>query len=146
MPGFAPIPYSPESAAKLAQAIAAVLRPLAPKGGRVKDRETSRIAAKGTGYSPAPSTKVDKVTEIAGDEAQPEGTIAWRVYRCADTKMPSELQVQKFQSSSSVLTALPITYDEPEPEKKSWFSSALGLNADRIAGFTSVSSRGNNAS
>jgi hypothetical protein len=30
-------------------------------------------------------------------------------------------QVQKFQSSSSVLTALPITYDEPEPQKKSWF-------------------------
>ncbi|MGY4652328.1 hypothetical protein ACVWWN_006124 [Mycobacterium sp. URHB0021] len=26
---------------------------------------------------------------------------------------------QKSQSSSSVLTALPITYDEPEPEKKS---------------------------
>jgi hypothetical protein len=23
-----------------------------------------------------------------------------------------------------VLTALPITYDEPDPEKKSWFSSA----------------------
>jgi len=30
---------------------------------------------------------------------------------------------QKSQSSSSVLTALPITCDEPEPEKKSWFSS-----------------------
>jgi hypothetical protein len=57
-----------------------------------------------------------------------------------------ELDIQKFQSSSSVLTALPITYDEPEPEKKSWFSSALGDNADRIAGFTSVSSRGNSAS
>jgi hypothetical protein len=28
---------------------------------------------------------------------------------------------QKSQSSSSVLTALPITYEEPEPEKKSWF-------------------------
>jgi hypothetical protein len=55
-------------------------------------------------------------------------------------------QVQKFQSSSSVLTALPITYDEPEPEKKSWFSSAFGDNADRMAGLTSVSSRGNSAS
>jgi hypothetical protein len=53
---------------------------------------------------------------------------------------------QKSQSSSSVLTALPITYDDPDPEKKSWFSSALGDNADRIAGFTSVSSRGNSAS
>ena len=30
---------------------------------------------------------------------------------------------QKSQSSSSVLTALPITYDDPEPEKKSWFCS-----------------------
>jgi hypothetical protein len=58
----------------------------------------------------------------------------------------ADLGSQKSQSSSSVLTALPITYEEPEPEKKSWFSSALGLNADRIAGFTSVSSRGNNAS
>ena len=60
----------------------AVLRPLASKGGRgktspnlgeVKDRETSRIAAKGTGYSPRTLDKVDLVTEIAGDEAQPEG-------------------------------------------------------------------------
>jgi integrase len=58
----------------------------------------------------------------------------------------ADLRVQKSQSSSSVLTALPITYDEPEPEKKSWFSSALGESADRIAGFTSVSSRGNSAS
>jgi hypothetical protein len=58
----------------------------------------------------------------------------------------ADLQGQKSQSSSSVVTALPITYDEPEPEKKSWFSSALGLKADKIAGFTSVSSRGNNAS
>ncbi len=41
---------------------------------------------------------------------------------------------RKSQSSSSVLTALPITYDEPEPEKMSWFSSALGLSADRMAG------------
>lgn len=31
---------------------------------------------------------------------------------------------QKSQSSSSVLTALPITYEDPEPEKKSWFSVA----------------------
>ncbi len=30
---------------------------------------------------------------------------------------------QKSQSASSVTTALPITYDEPEPEKKSWFCS-----------------------
>jgi hypothetical protein len=34
---------------------------------------------------------------------------------------PADLRVQNSQSSSSVLTALPITYDEPEPEKKSWF-------------------------
>jgi hypothetical protein len=33
----------------------------------------------------------------------------------------ADQQIQKFQSSSSVTTALPITYDEPEPEKKSWF-------------------------
>jgi integrase len=58
----------------------------------------------------------------------------------------AELGLQKSQSASSVLTALPITYDDPEPEKKSWFSSALGESADRIAGFTSVSSRGNSAS
>jgi site-specific recombinase XerD len=57
-----------------------------------------------------------------------------------------DLGLQKSQSSSSVTTALPITYDEPEPEKKSWFSSALGDSADRIAGFTSVSSRGNSDS
>jgi len=37
----------------------------------------------------------------------------------------SELRTQKSQSSSSVTTALPITYDEPEPEKKSWFSSGV---------------------
>ena len=30
---------------------------------------------------------------------------------------------QKSQSSSSVASALPMTYDEPEPLKKSWFSS-----------------------
>jgi hypothetical protein len=53
---------------------------------------------------------------------------------------------QKSQSSSSVFTALPMTYEEPEPEKKSWFSSAFGDSAARIAGLTSVSSRGNSAS
>ncbi len=52
-------------------------------------------------------------------------------------------QDQKSQSSSSVTTALPMTYDEPDPEKKSWFSSAFGDSADRIAGFTSVVSLGN---
>jgi hypothetical protein len=52
-------------------------------------------------------------------------------------------QTQKSQSSSSVLSALPITYDDPDPEKKSWFSSALGDSADKIAGFTSVASLGN---
>jgi len=50
---------------------------------------------------------------------------------------------QKSQSSSSVFTALPITYDEPDPEKKSWFSSAFGESAERIAGFTSVTDFGN---
>ena len=50
---------------------------------------------------------------------------------------------QKSQSSSSVTTALPITYDEPDPEKKSWFSSAFGESAERIAGFTSVTVFGN---
>lgn len=52
-------------------------------------------------------------------------------------------QDQKSQSSSSVFTALPMTYDEPDPEKKSWFSSAFGDRADRIAGFTSVMFFGN---
>ncbi len=50
---------------------------------------------------------------------------------------------QKSQSSSSVATALPITYDEPEPEKKSWFSFALGLSAAMMAGFTWHMSSGN---
>lgn len=53
---------------------------------------------------------------------------------------------QNSQSSSSVLTALPMTYEEPDPEKKSWFSSAFGDRAERIAGLTSVSSLGNSAS
>ena len=53
---------------------------------------------------------------------------------------------QKSQSSSSVFTAFPITYEEPEPEKKSWFSSAFGDSEERIAGETSVISRGNSAS
>src|SRR6478735_4997000 len=53
---------------------------------------------------------------------------------------------QKSQSSSSVASALPITYDDPDPEKKSWFSSALGESADRIAGFTFVTVAGNIAS
>lgn len=52
-------------------------------------------------------------------------------------------QDQKSQSSSSVFTALPMTYDEPEPEKKSWFSSAFGDKAERMAGFTSVMFFGN---
>ena len=50
---------------------------------------------------------------------------------------------QKSQSSSSVTTALPITYELPDPEKKSWFSSAFGERAERIAGFTSVTEEGN---
>lgn len=52
---------------------------------------------------------------------------------------------QKSQSSSSVSTALPMTYELPEPEKKSWFSSAFGDRAARIAGFTSQISAGNSA-
>ncbi|KJL39268.1 hypothetical protein RS81_02111 [Microbacterium terrae] len=58
----------------------------------------------------------------------------------------SDLGGQKSQSSSSVASALPMTYDEPEPEKKSWFSSAFGESAERIAGFTSVTVAGNIAS
>ena len=57
-----------------------------------------------------------------------------------------EEETQKSQSSSSVATALPMTYDEPDPEKKSWFSSAFGDSADRIAGFTLVTVDGNMAS
>src|SRR5690606_26728876 len=53
---------------------------------------------------------------------------------------------QKSQSSSSVASALPMTYDEPDPEKKSWFSSAFGESAERIAGFTFAMSEGNIAS
>ena len=52
---------------------------------------------------------------------------------------------QKSQSSSSVSSALPITYELPEPEKKSWFSSAFGESAARMAGFTSHASDGNSA-
>lgn len=59
---------------------------------------------------------------------------------------PSSPPDQKSQSSSSVASALPMTYDEPDPEKKSWFSSALGDRADRIAGFTFVTDAGNIAS
>jgi hypothetical protein len=33
--------------------------------------------------------------------------------------MRARAAVEKSQSSSSVLTAVPITYEEPEPEKKS---------------------------
>lgn len=58
----------------------------------------------------------------------------------------SESGDQKSQSSSSVASALPMTYDEPDPEKKSWFSSAFGERADRIAGFTFVTVAGNIAS
>jgi hypothetical protein len=36
----------------------------------------------------------------------------------------ADQRIQKSQSSSSVTTALPITYEDPEPEKKSWFWSA----------------------
>jgi hypothetical protein len=39
-----------------------------------------------------------------------------------------------------------MTYEEPEPEKKSWFSSAFGERAERMAGLTSVASAGNSAS
>ncbi len=52
---------------------------------------------------------------------------------------------QKSQSSSSVSSALPMTYELPEPEKKSWFSSAFGESAARIAGFTSQISAGKSA-
>ncbi len=59
---------------------------------------------------------------------------------------PSKHLGQKSQSSSSVATALPMTYDEPDPEKKSWFSSAFGERAERIAGLTFVTLDGNMAS
>ena len=60
--------------------------------------------------------------------------------------MTLERSSQKSQSSSSVASALPMTYEEPDPLKKSWFSSALGERADRIAGFTLVTDDGNIAS
>ena len=53
---------------------------------------------------------------------------------------------QKSQSSSSVFSAVPMTYEEPEPEKKSWFSSEFGDSAERMAGFTLAVSDGNIAS
>ena len=46
---------------------------------------------------------------------------------------------QKSQSSSLVCSALPMTYEEPEPLKKSWFSSEPGARAARISGLTTVS-------
>ena len=52
-------------------------------------------------------------------------------------------RTQKSQSSSSVATALPMTYEDPDPLKKSWFSSAFGESADRMAGFTLVTLEGN---
>ena len=64
----------------------------------------------------------------------------------APSGIKQRLGAQKSQSSSSVFTALPITYEDPEPEKKSWFSSAFGDSAERIAGETSVISLGNRAS
>jgi hypothetical protein len=76
----------------------------------------------------------------SGQTAEPSNTMP------KDHNCGPEQGIQKSQSSSSVTTALPITYDEPDPEKKSWFSSAFGDKADRIAGLTSVSSRGNSAS
>ena len=60
-----------------------------------------------------------------------------------DASIESASMGQKSQSSSCVTTALPMTYDEPDPEKKSWFSSAFGDRADMIDGFTSVESLGN---
>ncbi|COY45323.1 Uncharacterised protein [Mycobacterium tuberculosis] len=38
---------------------------------------------------------------------------------------------------------VPITYELPEPEKKSWFSPAPGSRAARTAGFTWQVSRSN---
>ncbi len=78
----------------------------------------------------------------------PPGMNTWAGVILTILNTPSSLQDlidqdQKSQSSSSVTTALPMTYDEPDPEKKSWFSSAFGDSADRIAGFTSVVSLGN---
>lgn len=58
----------------------------------------------------------------------------------------SKLTGQKSQSSSEVASALPITYELPLPEKKSWFSSAFGDSAERMAGFTFVTDAGNIAS
>ena len=66
---------------------------------------------------------------------KPRGTCDQTVYgppqntHCTEPASESDeqatdLQVQKSQSSSSVLIALPITYEEPEPEKKSWFYTA----------------------
>ena len=40
------------------------------------------------------------------------------VMRCRETGL--DLVFQKSQSSSSVASALPMTYEDPEPEKKSW--------------------------
>ena len=60
--------------------------------------------------------------------------------------IPATLHPQKSQSSSVVASAVPMTYEEPEPEKKSWFSSAFGERAERMAGLTSVASAGNSAS
>src|SRR6516225_2842642 len=89
---------------------------------------------------------VGKMWARSGHEPRFGRQIDLLTSQSATRNYASDLRTQKSQSSSSVTTALPITYDEPEPEKKSWFSSALGDSADRMAGFTSVSSRGNSAS
>ena len=47
---------------------------------------------------------------------------------------------QKSQSDSSVDSALPITYEDPEPEKKSWVSLDSGASAASTSGSTPAAS------
>ncbi len=76
---------TPTEAASLRRALADILRPLAEErmkagveqpypnlGEGRHDRETVRIAARGTGYSATTLDKVDVVSKIADDASQPE--------------------------------------------------------------------------
>lgn len=91
-------------------------------------------------YCPSLSSSVHR--EKAQKEARNGRNLQFRASR-QPLRASAESVTQKSQSSSSVASALPMTYEDPEPEKKSWFSSAFGESADRIAGFTFVTVDGN---
>ena len=94
-----------------------------------------------------PLSRIVALEEIARRVAEMKSSATLARSNMAFERCQKNLQqTQKSQSSSSVASALPMTYDEPDPEKKSWFSSAFGESADRMAGFTFVTLEGNIAS